>query len=33
MKKVWIYLPFLMLMACGSKDEKANNPQPETPAP
>lgn len=35
MKKVVVYLPFLLLMACGSKDEKANanNPQPEAPAP
>jgi hypothetical protein len=33
MKKVVIYLPFLLLMACGSKDEKANNPQPDAPAP
>jgi hypothetical protein len=32
MKKLWIYLPFLVLMACGGKDEKASNPQPEVQA-
>jgi hypothetical protein len=33
MKKLWIYLPFLVLMACGQKDEKASNgPQPEVQA-
>jgi len=33
MKKIVLYLPFVLLMACGGKDEKANPPQPETPAP
>lgn len=33
MKKAWIYIPFLLLMACGGKDEKANNPQPEANVP
>lgn len=34
MKKVWIYLPFLVLMACGGKDEKAENaPKPEEQKP
>jgi Cu(I)/Ag(I) efflux system membrane fusion protein len=30
MKKLWIYLPFLLVMACKGKDEKASNsPQPD----
>lgn len=37
MKKVVVFLPFLVLMACGNKDQKANadgtKPQPEAPAP
>ncbi len=33
MKKLLVYLPFLVLAACGGKDEEAESPEPETPAP
>jgi hypothetical protein len=33
MKKLLVFLPFLVLAACGGKDKEANNPQPEAPVP
>ena len=33
MKRLLVYLPFLVLVACGGKDEEASNPEPATPSP
>lgn len=33
MKRLLVYLPFLMLAACGGKDEEAKNPEPQAPPP
>lgn len=31
MKRLLVYLPFLVLASCGGKDQEANNPEPEAP--
>lgn len=33
MRKAWIYLPVMVLIACGGKDQKAENPEPAAAPP